>query len=181
MSWELGAGSWKLEAGSEWIGAFLLRFSWYGDDCGVQRNRDGVFTVIMRVTKRPGESVEWGSDGCYAVEKDRDDWKGRSMAHPGLYRYPFDKEGEPVLTFVEAITAARNLETQLNGLMKKWTFPELSLKIVEHRTGYVKYEVRRQGEFVGIATVMPFSMEADRREPVSAVEGERDEEKNGTE
>jgi hypothetical protein len=87
------------------------------------------------------------------------------MAHPGLYRYPFDKEGEPVLTFVEAITAARNLEAQLNGLLKRWTWPEVGLTVIERRPGYVRYQVRRHGEIVGFATVMPFSVEAPKLDP----------------
>jgi hypothetical protein len=92
------------------------------------------------------------------------------MAHPGLYRYPFDKDGEPVLTFGEAIAAARVLETQLSAMMERWTWPELSLTIIEHRTSYVRYEVRRDGKVVGYATVMPFSVEPPKREPASADE-----------
>ncbi|HUB19077.1 MAG TPA: hypothetical protein VL990_10605 [Acidobacteriaceae bacterium] len=82
----------------------------------------------------------------------------------GLYRYPFDKEGDAVLTFGEAIAAARNLEAQLNAMLKRWTWPDVTLTIFERRPGYVRYEVRRQGEYVGIATVMPFISE-DRLGP----------------
>jgi hypothetical protein len=93
------------------------------------------------------------------------------MARSGFYRYPFDKDGEPVLTFGEAITAARNLEIQLNSLMKHWTWPDVTVTIFERRPGYVRYEVRRHGEFVGIATVMPFSAEPPKIESESAAEG----------
>ncbi len=93
------------------------------------------------------------------------------MTRSGFYRYPFDKDGEPVLTFGEAIAAARNLEMQLNGLMKNWTWPDVAVTIFERRPGYVRYEVRRHGEFVGVATVMPFSEEPPKLEPESAMEG----------
>ncbi|MFY9747239.1 MAG: hypothetical protein WA891_01785 [Acidobacteriaceae bacterium] len=99
------------------------------------------------------------------------------MAHPGLYRYPFDKEGEPTLTFVEAIAAARNLEAQLSTLMKRWTWPELALTIIERRPGYVRYQVRRHGEMVGFATVMPFSVDPPKHEPEPSSEGRSGEEK----
>ncbi len=99
------------------------------------------------------------------------------MARSGLYRYPFDKDGEPALTFGEAIAAARNLEAQLNGLMKHWTWPDVSVTIFERRPGYVRYEVRRHGEFVGVATVMPFSAEPPKLDSESAPEG-RSEEKS---
>ena len=93
------------------------------------------------------------------------------MTRSRLYRYPFDKDGDPVLTFGEAIAAARNLEAQLNGLMKHWTWPDVAVTIFERRPGYVRYEVRRHGEYVGIATVMPFTAEPPRMEPESAGEG----------
>jgi hypothetical protein len=112
------------------------------------------------------ESSEWGSDEFDAFAKDRD-----SMMRSGLYRYPFDKDGDPTLTFGEAIAAARNLELQLNAMMKRWTWPDVTLAIFERRPGYVRYEVRRQGEFVGVATVMPFSTEPTKMESESAAEG----------
>jgi hypothetical protein len=87
------------------------------------------------------------------------------MTRSGLYRYPFDKDGDPVLTFGEAIAAARNLESQLNGMLKRWTWPDVTLTIFERRPGYVRYEVRRHGEYVGIATVMPFMTEPEKMEP----------------
>src|ERR1700728_1911291 len=93
------------------------------------------------------------------------------MMRSGLYRYPFDKDGEAVLTFGEAIAAARNLEVQLNAMMKRWTWPDVTLAIFERRPGYVRYEVRRQGEFIGIATVMPFSTEQTKMEPESVAGG----------
>jgi hypothetical protein len=93
------------------------------------------------------------------------------MTRSGLYRYPFDKDGEPVLTFGEAIAAARNLEVQLNAMLKRWTWPDVTLTIFERRPGYVRYEVRRQGEFVGVATVMPFSTESEKMEPESTTQG----------
>jgi len=104
------------------------------------------------------------------------------MAHTWLYRYPFDKEGEPVLTFGEAIAAARILEAQLSTLMDRWTWPEVTLRIVEHRTNYVRYEVQRHGKFVGFATVMPFSVAPPRQEPESAPDHRThdDEGKSGT-
>ncbi len=83
-----------------------------------------------------------------------------------MFRYPFDKEGDPVLTFGEAITAARVLEAQLTSLMERWTWPEVFLRIVERRPGYVRYEVHREGKFVGFATVMPYSV-APKMEPGS--------------
>ena len=89
------------------------------------------------------------------------------MMRSGLYRYPFDKDGDPVLTFGEAIAAARNLETQLNGMLKRWTWPDITLAIFERRPGYVRYEVRRHGEYVGIATVMPFVTDSEKIEPES--------------
>jgi hypothetical protein len=89
------------------------------------------------------------------------------MTRPGLYRYPFDKDGDPVLTFGEAIAAARNLELQLNALLKRWTWPDVTLTIFERRPGYVRYEVKRQGEFVGIATVMPFTTDSEKIDPES--------------
>lgn len=89
-----------------------------------------------------------------------------------MFRYPFDKEGQPVLTFGEAITAARILETQLNGLMERWTWPEVYLKIAERRPGYVRYEVHRDGKFVGFATVMPFSVAPAKMEPGSTTDEE---------
>lgn len=95
------------------------------------------------------------------------------MMRSGLYRYPFDKDGDPVLTFGEAIAAARNLETQLNGMLKRWTWPDVTLTIFERRPGYVRYEVRRQGEYVGIATVMPFIMDSDKIESEPSSEGKR--------
>jgi hypothetical protein len=95
------------------------------------------------------------------------------MSRSGLYRYPFDKYGEPVLTFGEAIVAARNLETQLNGMLKRWTWPDVTLTIFERRPGYVRYEVRRQGEYVGIATVMPFVTEPEKMGPEASGEGKR--------
>jgi hypothetical protein len=101
------------------------------------------------------------------------------MAHPGLYRYPFDKDGEPVLTFGEAITAARMLETQLSALMERWTFPELSLTIVDRRPGYVRYEVRRSGKFVGMVTVMPFSVEPPKAEPESVIQDRIEKRRSG--
>lgn len=93
------------------------------------------------------------------------------MTRSGLYRYPFDKDGEPILTFGEAIAAARNLEAQLNAMLKRWTWPDVTLTIFERRPGYVRYEVRRQGEFVGIATVMPFSTDSEKMEPESTTGG----------
>lgn len=93
------------------------------------------------------------------------------MPRSGLYRYPFDKDGDPVLTFGEAIAAARNLEAQLNGMMKRWTWPDVTVTIFERRPGYVRYEVRRHGEYVGIATVMPFVAEPPKMEPEPASEG----------
>lgn len=95
------------------------------------------------------------------------------MTRSGLYRYPFDKDGEPVLTFGEAIAAARNLEAQLNSILKRWTWPDVTLAIFERRPGYVRYEVRRQGEFVGIATVMPFATEPDKIGSEASGEGKR--------
>ena len=95
------------------------------------------------------------------------------MTRSGLYRYPFDKDGEPVLTFGEAIAAARNLEGQLNGILKRWTWPDVTLTIFERRPGYVRYEVRRQGEFVGIATVMPFVTDAEKMGPETSDVGKR--------
>jgi len=95
------------------------------------------------------------------------------MTRSGLYRYPFDKDGEPVLTFGEAIAAARNLEAQLNSMMKRWTWPDVTLTIFERRPGYVRYEVRRHGEYVGIATVMPFMAEQEKMGPESSAEGKR--------
>jgi hypothetical protein len=92
------------------------------------------------------------------------------MTRSGLYRYPFDKEGDPVLTFGEAIAAARNLEAQLNAMLKRWTWPDVTLTIFERRPGYVRYEVKRQGEYVGIATVMPFSTDPDKMEPEATAE-----------
>jgi hypothetical protein len=89
------------------------------------------------------------------------------MIRSGLYRYPFDKDGDPILTFGEAIAAARNLETQLNGMLKRWTWPDVTLTIFERRPGYVRYEVRRHGEYVGIATVMPFVTDSEKIEPES--------------
>jgi hypothetical protein len=93
------------------------------------------------------------------------------MTRSGLYRYPFDKDGEPLLTFGEAIAAARNLEVQLNAMLKRWTWADVTLTIFERRPGYVRYEVRRQGEFVGIATVMPFSTDSEKMEPESTTGG----------
>lgn len=101
------------------------------------------------------------------------------MPRSGLYRYPFDKDGEPVLTFGEAIAAARNLEAQLNELMKHWTWPDVSVTIFERRPGYVRYEVRRHGEFIGVATVIPFSADPPKLEPESAVEGRSREGRRG--
>jgi hypothetical protein len=101
------------------------------------------------------------------------------MTRSGLYRYPFDKDGDPVLTFGEAIAAARNLEAQLNAMMKRWTWPDLTLSIFERRTSYVRYEVRRQGEYIGIATVMPFLTEPEKMEPTNAT-AERLEERRKT-
>ncbi len=92
------------------------------------------------------------------------------MTRSGLYRYPFDKDGDPVLTFGEAIAAARNLEVQLNGMLKRWTWPDVTLTIFERRPGYVRYEVRRQGEYVGIATVMPFVTEPEKMGPETSGE-----------
>ncbi|HEX4311403.1 MAG TPA: hypothetical protein VHZ25_15325 [Acidobacteriaceae bacterium] len=101
------------------------------------------------------------------------------MIRSGLYRYPFDKDGEPILTFGEAIAAARNLEVQLNAMLKRWTWPDVTLTIFERRPGYVRYEVRRQGEFMGIATVMPFSTEPEKMDSESTVTGEK-RKKSGT-
>jgi hypothetical protein len=101
------------------------------------------------------------------------------MMRSGLYRYPFDKDGDPVLTFGEAIAAARNLETQLNAMLKRWTWPDVTLTIFERRPGYVRYEVRRHGEYVGIATVMPFITEPEKLDSESASEG-RGHKANGT-
>jgi hypothetical protein len=56
-------------------------------------------------------------------------------------------------------------------MMKRWTWPDVTLAIFERRPGYVRYEVRRQGEFVGVATVMPFSTEPTKMESESAAEG----------
>jgi hypothetical protein len=95
------------------------------------------------------------------------------MTRTGLYRYPFDKDGEPLLTFGEAITAARNLEAQLNSMLKRWTWPDVKLTIFERRPGYVRYEVRRQGEYVGIATVMPFVTEPEKIGSEAVAEGTR--------
>jgi hypothetical protein len=95
------------------------------------------------------------------------------MTRSGLYRYPFDKDGEPVLTFGEAIAAARNLEGQLNGLLKRWTWPDVTLTIFERHPGYVRYEVRRHGEYVGIATVMPFVTDVEKMGPEMSDEGKR--------
>ncbi len=95
------------------------------------------------------------------------------MTRSGLYRYPFDKDGDAVLTFGEAIAAARNLEIQLNGMLKRWTWPDVTLTIFERRPGYVRYEVRRHGEYVGIATVMPFVTETEKIEPERAPDGKR--------
>jgi hypothetical protein len=95
------------------------------------------------------------------------------MTRSGLYCYPFDKDGAPVLTFGEAIAAARNLEAQLNILLKRWTWPDVTLTIFERRPGYVRYEVRRQGEYVGIATVMPFVVEPERIGPEGVSDGKR--------
>jgi hypothetical protein len=101
------------------------------------------------------------------------------MTRSGLYRYPFDKDGEPVLTFGEAIAAARNLEAQLNSMLKRWTWPDVTLTIFERHPGYVRYEVRRQGEFVGIATVMAFATEPEKIGPEPSSEGKPDK-ANGT-
>jgi hypothetical protein len=90
------------------------------------------------------------------------------MADVSHYRYPFDKDGQPVLTFGEAIDAARILEVQLSKLMDRWTWPEVWLRIVERRPGSVRYEVHRNGRFVGFATVVPNSVAP--HEPESAVE-----------
>lgn len=95
------------------------------------------------------------------------------MTRSGLYRYPFDKDGDAVLTFGEAIAAARNLEAQLNAMLKRWTWPDVTLTIFERRPGYVRYEVRRQGEYVGIATVMPFMPEAEKMGPEAIPELKR--------
>jgi hypothetical protein len=100
-------------------------------------------------------------------------------ARSGLYRYPFDKDGEPVLTFGEAIAAARNLEAQLNGMLKRWIWPDVKLTIFERRPGYVRYEVRRQGEYVGIATVMPFVTDPEKMGPEPTGEAKR-QKANGT-
>jgi hypothetical protein len=103
------------------------------------------------------------------------------MANSGLYRYPFDKNGDPTLTFGEAVTAARVLEAQLNGLIDRWTWPEVYLRIIERRPGYVRYEVERNGKFVGYATVMPYTVEAPKKEPGSAgdAEGGEEQERRG--
>jgi hypothetical protein len=47
----------------------------------------------------------------------------------------------------------------------------VTLAIFERRPGYVRYEVRRQGEFVGIATVMPFSTEPTKMDSETSPEG----------
>jgi hypothetical protein len=90
------------------------------------------------------------------------------MAEVSHYRYPFDKDGQPVLTFGEAIAAARILEMQLSKMMERWTWPEIWLRIVERRPGCVRYEVHRNGKFVGFATVMPY--EPAKHEPESALD-----------
>lgn len=95
------------------------------------------------------------------------------MTRSGLYRYPFDKDGDATLTFGEAIAAARNLEAQLNGMLRHWTWPDVTLTIFERRPGYVRYEVRRQGEYIGIATVMPFIVEPERIGPEAAAADKR--------
>jgi hypothetical protein len=102
------------------------------------------------------------------------------MTRSGLYRYPFDKDGDPILTFGEAIAAARNLEAQLNAMMKRWTWPDLTLSIFERRTSYVRYEVRRQGEYIGIATVMPFLTEPQKMDAEPAAEGIAERRKTGS-
>ena len=84
-----------------------------------------------------------------------------------------------MLTFGEAIAAARNLEGQLNSMLKRWTWPDVTLTIFERRPGYVRYEVRRQGEYVGIATVMPFISEGEKLGPEGMPEARR--KANGTE
>lgn len=105
------------------------------------------------------------------------------MAHQWLYCYPFDKEGEPVLTFGEAVAAARILEAQLSTLMDRWRWPELTLRIIDRHAGYVRYEVERNGRFVGYATVMPFSVDTPKIDAHPAPEhrtSESDQRKSGT-
>jgi hypothetical protein len=92
------------------------------------------------------------------------------MADVSYYRYPFDKDGQPVLNFGEAVAAARILEAQLSKLMDRWTWPELWLRIVERRPGCVRYEVHRNGRFVGFATVMPNSVAPPQHDLQSVVE-----------
>jgi hypothetical protein len=87
-----------------------------------------------------------------------------------LYRYPFDKDGPPALSFGEAVIAARILETELGKLMERWTWPEIWLRIVERRPGYVRYEVHRNGKFLGIVTVMPYSVAPPKHEPASTLD-----------
>ena len=86
-----------------------------------------------------------------------------------LYRYPFDKDGPPALTFGEAVIAARILETELGKLMQQWTWPEVWLRIIERRPGYVRYEVHRNGRFLGNVTVMPYSVASPVQEATSPV------------
>jgi hypothetical protein len=75
-----------------------------------------------------------------------------------LYRYPFDREGTPILTFDESLGAMVELERELNGLLKRhWRWCDVDLKIVERHPTYVIYEVVHYATLKGYATVMPFS------------------------
>ena len=80
------------------------------------------------------------------------------MTQIPLYQYPFDEEGHETLSFDESIGAMRELERQLNLMLKPdWRWCDLRLKVTERHPLYVIYDIEHHGESVGRAVVRPFN------------------------
>jgi hypothetical protein len=84
----------------------------------------------------------------------------RRALHDGLYRYPFDQNGEEVLTFFEFVSAMTEIEVQLHDLLANpWKWQDLRFSVMERHGYRVMYQIEQSGKPVGRISVNPFHRE----------------------
>lgn len=108
------------------------------------------------------DSLTQSEDGQEASPNDTFDGfyfpTGWTTLKSDLYPFPFDDEGEMVLTFEESIAATRDLERQINALFPSgWQWKDLQLTVIERHAGTAIYKIMRNGLRVAQLTVNPFS------------------------
>ena len=65
------------------------------------------------------------------------------------YTYPVDTDGPRLLTFGQAVKAARELQNRISGILGLWRFEEIGLRVIRRGSNFVTYELSQFGKVVG--------------------------------